>query len=93
MNEENINCVLCERPLSMPFDDHHLIPKSKGGVKTVTLHRICHSKIHSIFSRTELKQKYNSIEEIKKHAEIKKFVTWISKKPASFYRRTKKQRA
>ncbi len=90
MNMESIDiCVLCGRELEMPFDEHHVVPKSKGGHETVTLHRICHSKIHSVFSLTELRNQYNDINSIKNHEEIKKFIKWISKKPATFYKRTR----
>jgi len=82
-------CELCGRKLGMPFDEHHIVPKSKGGNKTVTLHRICHSKIHSVFSLTELRNPYNDIDSIKKHEEIKKFIDWVSNKPATFYKRTR----
>lgn len=92
MEEKNC-CLLCGRDLGMPFDEHHLVPKSKGGNETVKLHRICHSKIHSVFNHTELKRNYDSIEKIKEHPEIKKFVTWVSKKPSSFYKRTRKNKS
>ncbi len=82
-------CVLCGRELGMPYDEHHIVPKSKGGRETVTLHRICHSKIHSVFSLTELRNHYNNINSIKKHEEIKKFIKWVSGKPATFYKRTR----
>ena len=82
-------CELCGRELGMPFDEHHVVPKSKGGSETVTLHRICHSKIHSVFSLTELRNHYNDIDSIKKHEEIKKFIKWVSNKPSTFYKRTR----
>ena len=73
----------------MPYDEHHVVPKSKGGSDTVYLHRICHSKIHSVFTLTELKNHYNEFEKIKKHPEIQKFIKWVSTKPPSFYKRTR----
>ena len=82
-------CHLCGRELGMPYDEHHVVPKSKGGRETVTLHRICHSKIHSVFSLTELRNHYNDINRIKNHDEIKKFIKWVSNKPATFYKRTR----
>ncbi len=88
MDTTNI-CNLCERELAMPYDEHHVVPRSKGGRKTVTLHRICHSKIHSVFTLTELRSHYKDISEIKTHKEIKKFIKWVSKKPANFYKRTR----
>lgn len=95
MDEEekfNIVCPLCKRKLAMPYDKHHLTPKSKGGRQTVYLHRICHSKIHSVFTRSELANNFFEIENIKKHPEIRKFIRWVSKKPSSFYNKTKKMK-
>ena len=85
---ENIFCELCGRELEMPFDEHHVVPKSKGGEETVPLHRICHSKIHSVFTLTELRDYYNDIDKIRTHPEIEKFIKWVSKRPPSFYKRT-----
>ena len=87
--DETSTCHLCGRELGMPYDEHHLVPKSKGGRETLTLHRICHSKIHSVFSLTELRNHYSDINRIKEHDEIKKFIKWISGKPPTFYKRTR----
>lgn len=83
------NCELCGRQLAMPYDEHHVVPKGKGRKKTVTLHRICHSKIHSVFTLTELRTHFSDIENVKKHDEIKKFIRWVSTKPPAFYKRTR----
>ena len=95
MNEKrtvNELCPICEREIGEPCDEHHLLPKSKGGRETIRLHKICHSKIHSVFNRNQLSRDYNSIEKIRKHPEIEKFITWVSNKPPTFYKRTKKKR-
>ena len=48
-------CPLCNRELGTEWiDEHHLIPKTFKGKETITLHRICHEKIHSTFSEREL---------------------------------------
>jgi len=65
--------------------------KAGGGRETVYLHKICHSKIHSVINEVELKKVYNSIEKLKEHPEIYKFINWITSKPPSFYKRTKKR--
>lgn len=85
-------CPLCNRQIAKPFDKHHLVPKSKGGKHTVFLHRICHSKIHSVLTRSQLAKHYYKIDQLKKHPEIARFVTWISNKPPSFYSRTRKMK-
>jgi hypothetical protein len=82
----NNNCPLCGRELiSGPsVDKHHLVPKSLGGKDVILLHKICHRKIHSIFTEKELKKEYNSIAKLLNHAEIIKFINWVKKKPANF---------
>ena len=43
-------CALCDREIPPALRDaHHLIPKSKGGVATVMMHRACHKQVHALF--------------------------------------------
>ena len=30
---------------------HHIVPRSKGGIRTISLCQICHDKVHDITSR------------------------------------------
>ena len=87
-NSETI-CPLCKRTIDHPMDAnrHHLLPRSKGGKngEVVILHRICHQKIHSVFTEKELAEKYNTIEALLKTDQIRKFVKWVEKKPSGFY--------
>lgn len=86
MEKETV-CQLCGRELvEGNTSRHHLIPQSKGGKDgvTVPLHKICHQKIHSVFSDNELKNKYYSIQLLLSHPDIQKFVSWVSKKPPEF---------
>lgn len=80
-------CPLCGRPLAEPFNKHHLIPISKGGkhTPTLTLHKICHDKIHAVFTEMELKRTYNTVEKLKEREEIIRFIKWVSKKEPEFY--------
>lgn len=64
--------------------EHHLIPKSKKGKETVTLHRICHDKIHSVFTESELKKSYYTIDRIMTLPEMVVFSQWVSTKPQNF---------
>lgn len=84
-NEEY--CQLCGRKLAGPCNRHHLIPLSKGGKNTTTLlmHKICHDKIHAVFTETELKRYYNTIERLKENEEIRKFIKWVSNKEPEYY--------
>ena len=79
-------CPLCGRPLSEPMNRHHLIPLSKGGkaTPTVTMHKICHNKIHAVLSEAELKRYYHTIERLQEQAEIAAFIRWVRKRPPGF---------
>ena len=82
------NCPLCGREIpAQECSKHHLVPVVKGGRKgpTVILHRICHSKIHSLFSEAELSKIYDTIEKLLANDDIQKFVKWVRKKSPDFY--------
>jgi hypothetical protein len=54
-------CALCERSIPPALRDaHHLVPKSRGGVDTVFLHRACHKQVHALFTETELARYYST---------------------------------
>ena len=80
-------CALCGRDLAEPCNRHHLIPLSKGGrnTPTILLHKICHDKIHAVFTEMELKRFYHTMERIQQHEEMAKFIKWIEKKDVNFY--------
>ena len=87
MEKDLGHCLICLRKmyLGSSVDEHHLIPKTFGGKETVTIHRICHQKIHSLFTERELQKQYHTIEALKTHPEMGKFILWVSKKPPMFY--------
>lgn len=89
MNEHEIigQCPICDREMwkGPSIDKHHLIPKCKGGKETEYMHKICHRKIHSIWSEKELARDYNNPETIKEHEEMQKFIKWVKKKEPDFY--------
>src|ERR687890_589224 len=90
---ENL-CPLCGRELAGPCNRHHLIPVSKGGKNTPTilLHKICHDKIHAVFTENELKRQYNTIELLQQQEEINRFIKWVRKKEPEFYDKSVKTR-
>lgn len=84
-------CAICGRPLidGPTVNEHHLKPKTYKGTETVTLHIICHTKIHSIFTEKELFDHYHTPERLRDHPEMAKFIKWVSKKDPEFRDRNK----
>lgn len=87
-------CPICGRPMieGGSVDRHHLVPKSRGGRTTVFLHRICHRKLHSLWSEAELERLFFDVERIRAHPEIRRFVAWLAGKPATFWAPTRPSR-
>ena len=84
-------CPLCDRHIpKTQIDAHHLIPKSHRGTETVLLHRICHRQIHALFTETELARQYNTVDKLKNHEEILRFIQWVKQKPDDFFERSRK---
>lgn len=85
-------CSLCKRiyysnegrfPVSGPTK-HHLIPKQKyrgrwKDAKYEWICNTCHKQINKIFTNNELKQ-LNTIEKLRNHPNVKKYIKWIYKK-------------
>ena len=90
--EESL-CQLCVRPIpKSQRDAHHLIPKSRGGVDTVILHRLCHRQIHALLTENQLARDYSTIDALRGHPEIAKFIEWISNKPTHIRAAIKRSR-
>jgi hypothetical protein len=86
-------CPLCDREIPpSQRDAHHLVPKSRGGVKTAWLHRICHRQLHALFSESELAREYHDVAALRRHPEMSLFLDWVRRKPDDFYERTRKSR-
>lgn len=85
-------CVICDKTLpdDVTFSDyHHLIPKSKKGKDVIRIHRICHNKIHSIWTEKELAKHYNTPDKIREHPDMCEFIAWVKNKPDDFYVKTR----
>lgn len=94
-------CALCER--DVPFTRrHHLIPRARHRnrrnkrefdrvevKKTVRICKPCHKQIHSIFTPKELEREYRTVEALKAHPGMDKFIQWVKKRNAEFQVRTK----
>ncbi|MGA9250840.1 MAG: HNH endonuclease [Roseobacter sp.] len=81
-------CPLCDRPIPSDVKQslHHLIPKLKGGKggPTVLLHHICHREIHATLTEAELARDFSTMEALKKHPRLEKFIAWVRKRPTGF---------
>lgn len=86
-------CCICDRDMvaGISADDHHWIPQSKGGKKgpKTTIHRICHDKLHSVWSEKELAKTYNNPTVIKVAPEMQEFLAFVKNKRPDFYMSTK----
>jgi hypothetical protein len=82
-------CPLCGRALgSINIDRHHLVPKTYRGREQFPIHKICHRKIHSVFTERELMRTYHTWESLRGHDDIRAFIDWVANKPAGFYTAT-----
>ena len=82
-------CALCARPLGDRREKHHLVPRSLGGRETVGVHPICHRKIHSAFTEKELNDDYATIDRLRRHPEIAKFILWVRRRHPDFHKSTR----
>ncbi|QFU10251.1 hypothetical protein PARPLA_00184 [Rhodobacteraceae bacterium THAF1] len=88
MQDTDPICGLCHRPIpsGVPQSLHHLIPKLRGGKSgpTVLLHQICHSEIHATLTEAELARNFNTLDALRTHPRLEKFVVRVSKRPPAF---------
>ena len=86
-----VTCPLCDRVIPpAQRDQHHLVPKSKGGRRTAFLHRVCHRQVHALLTESELARQYATVEALLQHPELQAFVAWVKTKPEDFFVRTYK---
>ncbi|UUX95124.1 HNH endonuclease [Aquabacterium sp. J223] len=89
-----LTCPLCDRPVEPgpAADEHHLVPRSRGGREKVLVHRICHRKVHATFSERELARDFHTWAALRAHPEIATFVRWVRNKPPGYLDRTRRPR-
>ena len=87
-------CPICGRDMEegSSIDRHHFTPKSEGGKAMDYIHRVCHTKIHSLFTNKELATHYDTPEKLLENIHVQRFVKWIRKKGPSFYTKNKRRR-
>ena len=77
-------CELCSRE-EVEVTVHHLTPKEMGGtfMPTADLCIPCHKQIHALFTNEELAMNLSTVEMLKQHPDIHKFLKWIKKQPST----------
>ena len=83
-------CALCGRDRPLTF--HHLVPKkvhSRRRVKRrfdreelqrgIHLCRPCHRAVHHFVPHLELAERYHTLDALREHPDIARFVAWASK--------------
>jgi hypothetical protein len=80
-------CPICDRVMvaGRSSDKHHWIPVSYKGKDWSWLHRVCHRKIHSLWTEKELARDWYTADKIRSDPDMAKFILWIAKKPPEFY--------
>ena len=94
MPQPQTTCELCRRS-GLPLTKHHLIPRKRHRRRSAQLRfdreemhtRIallcqpCHSTVHAHLSEQELESAYNTIDALKQHPDIARFIAWAMKQP------------
>lgn len=97
-------CELCGRQ-AVKLTRHHLIPRSRHNKsrtrrqfsrdemagEIAMLCRPCHSQIHRLFDNHELADYYHTIERLRAHSEVAKFINWVQKRPAGLKIRVRRR--
>lgn len=63
---------------------HHLVPRRFKGREAVTVHRICHDKVHAVLSERELRDRFHTVDRLREQPEIAAFRQWVARKPPEF---------
>ena len=85
-------CALCGRPLGRKVERHHVVPKSQGGRETAPVHPICHRAIHAAVPNRDLARLYPTLDALRGHEEVARFLRWVANKPADFHAPTRRRR-
>jgi len=87
-------CALCGREIGT-LTLHHLIPRTRHSnrrnkrefsrqevrERTAWLCRPCHKQVHAVLDEKTLEREYNSVEALRGHPAIARFIRWIAAKP------------
>lgn len=88
---ENLCCPLCKREVE-EFTDHHVIPKSRGGIDLVSVCKDCHKQLHALFDNKTLEEELNTIELLLSNEQFCRYIRWVNKRPAGIIHKAKRSR-
>ena len=77
-------CSLCRRVIPdeqiadpQVVQEHHLRPEERATSPTVLLCRPCHEQIHAVFTNSELREDYDTIEALRDADRLGGYLEWI----------------
>ena len=70
-------CVFCLRHVAT--NQHHVVPRSKGGKLTVPTCRDCEDFIHRNLSHTDLRDRFPTVEAMQAYEPYQRFLKWLRK--------------
>jgi len=78
-------CELCDRDEDR-FEKHHLVPKSKGGLKGdfIMVCEQCADQIHALYDNKTLSKKFNTLQKLKEDPKISSYIEWVKKRKGKF---------
>lgn len=78
-------CALCDRDTPDQYvEKHHLTPKSRKGKECALFCCDCGDQVHKLFNNKELHLEYNTIEKLKSHESVRKWIKWVRNRPHRF---------
>jgi len=92
--EARDRCQLCERS-GIDVTRHHLIPRtrhrnrrnkktferSEVHERIAWLCRACHKQVHTLIDEKTLETEYNTLEALRAHDGLTRFVAWVRERP------------
>lgn len=74
-------CSICRREGEEEyFEKHHLVPQNKNS-ETINVCHQCGDQIHLLFDNGYLKNNLSNLEDIINNERMKKYISWIGKRP------------
>ncbi len=98
-------CELCGRR-GAPLTRHHLIPRTRHrdarvrrrysraelAQRVAWLCRACHKQVHAVLDEKTLARDYDSVDKLRAHPELARFIRWIRRRPPGYVPVTRRRR-